>query len=43
MGFGEVANSEVGGKPTGRAEAKAEVRMGKLKNGKAAGKDEVTG
>ena len=29
------------GKPIGRAEV--EVRMGKLKNGKAAGKDEITG
>ena len=30
-----------GGKPIGRAEV--EVRMGKHKNGKAAGKDEITG
>ena len=29
------------GEPIGRAEV--EVRMGKLKNGKAAGKDEITG
>ena len=30
-----------GGEPIGRAEVK--VRVGNLKNGKAAGKDEVTG
>ena len=30
-----------GGKPIGRAEV--EVRIGKLKNGQAAGKDEITG
>ena len=30
-----------GGEPFGRAEV--EVRVGKLKNGEAAGKDEVTG
>ena len=30
-----------GGEPIGRAEV--EVRVGKLKNGKAAGKDEITG
>ena len=30
-----------GGEPVGRAEG--EVRVGKLKNGKAAGKDEITG
>ena len=30
-----------GGKPIGKAEV--EVRVGKLKNGKAAGKDEITG
>ena len=30
-----------GVEPTGRAEV--EVRMGKLKNGKASGKDEITG
>ena len=30
-----------GGEPVGRAEV--EVRVGKLKNGKAAGRDEITG
>ena len=30
-----------GGEPVGRAEV--EVRVSKLKNGKAAGKDEITG
>ena len=30
-----------GGEPIGRAEV--EVRVGKLKNGKVAGKDEITG
>ena len=30
-----------GGEPSGRAEV--EVRVGKLKNGKAAAKDEITG
>ena len=30
-----------GGEPTGRAEV--EVRVGKLKNGKAVGKDDFTG
>ena len=37
MRFGDVTTSE----ESGRAEV--EVRVGKLKNGKAAGKDEVTG
>ena len=37
IGFGEVTILE----PIGRAEV--EVRVDKLKNGKAAGKDEITG
>ena len=32
---------EFGGEPIGRTEVK--VRVGKLKNGKATGKDEITG
>ena len=40
MGFGEVTNY-FGGEPIGKAEV--EVRVGKLKNGKAAGKDEIAG
>ena len=39
MAFGEV--NFFGGEPTGRGEV--ELRVGKLKNGKATGKDEVTG
>ena len=39
MGFGKA--NYFGGEPFRRTEA--EVRMGKLKNGKVAGKDEATG
>ena len=41
-GFDGIRRSSYfGGEPTGRAEV--EVRMGKLKNGKAVGRDEITG
>ena len=39
--FGIQRGNQFRGEPTGRAEV--EVRVGKLKNGKAAGKDEITG
>ena len=39
MGFVEV--NYFGGEPIGRDEV--EVRVGKLKNGKAAGRDKITG
>ena len=38
MGFGEVTISE-----ESQLEELVEVRVGKLKNGKAAGKDKITG
>ena len=41
-GFDKIRRGNYfGGEPTGRA--KVEVRVGKLKNGKAAGKGEITG
>ena len=41
MGSKEVTTNYFGGEPIGRA--MVEVRVGKLKNREAAGKDEVTG
>ena len=38
---GILTGKYIGGEPAGRAEV--EMRVGKLKNGKAAGKDEITG
>ena len=41
FGFGGIRRGNYfGGKPIGRAEV--EMRVGKLKNGKAAGKDDIT-
>ena len=39
--YGIRKSNYFGGEPIGRAEV--EVRVGKLKNGKAAGKDEIKG